>query len=626
MVSRNLSLALGMTPKGLDSISQQLADEAMLSIEQQDRLAEKQGKSKISNDKTRTYTSAYLNSFVSGLSNRIKVLEDDAASCKTKIYNLRKEYETQVAGLRRKESQLQKLEDSAKFRSTFCNFLKGVVKICFDFYIQMNKNIIAIAVDLLSGDLEFSFSEIKKRLLDDTLKAVSTAGVQSLNLTLATAASAAERVGGAQALAVINSISKAVHSAISNACSGPIKDIAKSVAEYSEAAMNPNPAAVFAEGISKKVQKTSNKTDKIYGKAGSMEMGDATKDSLAAIKQELFSEDALKDYAKVAAKTGLSAATSAFPPAKAVAAATSVLSDSYLAFCQATDDLPAILIAEKSGAKSEVVSKGKVAALRKDIDSKADRIEQQSLIILRKINEKDATDVEIIQYNFCVAFLMRSTNQLSFLAKTFPYLSKEELVTVFFSYLGDVEFGKARDLLNANMLSMFLRAFFVFVDEELQHEAQQCPLLPKGLADQMKKRYNLTQENYCKNLSNPEIREMLHAYDLLPKYVPTKATSIESLVAENKSLFQMAEKDFAAKYLPAGTKLSTRALIRVKKQDPKKQSIQKGTTENLETNEQKTKSSLWRNVAIGIGVTSLGVIGYYGYTKYYRKRGMKNGL
>lgn len=612
-----------MTPKELDSISQQLLDEAMLNIEQQDRSAEQQGRVKISNSETRVYTSTYLSTLILSLNGRIKNLEDAAKACKTKIYNLRKEYENQVATLRRKESQLKRLEDDVKFQSTFCNFLKGVVKICFDFYVQMNKNIINIAVDMLSGDLEFSFDEIKKRLVDDTLKAVSTATVKGLELTLATAAAAAERVGGAQALAVINSISKAVHSAISNACSGPIKEIAKSVAEYSEAAMNPNPAAVFAEGVSSKVQKTSSKTSKVYDKVGLLGAGKATRESLDIIKQELFSEEALKDYAKTAAKTGLSATTNAFPPAKAVAAATSVLSDSYLAFCEATNDLPAVLIAEKTGAKSQNVSKGKIAALRRDINLKSGQIEQQSIAILRKINEKDATDVEIIQYNFCVTFLTRSTNQLSFLAKTFPYLSKEELVTVFFSYLGDVEFGKARDLLNANMMSMFLRAFFVFVDEELHYETQQCPLLPKGLADQIKTRYNLTQENYCKNMSNPEIREMLHAYNLLPKYVPTKATSIESLVKENKSLFQMAEKDFVAKYLPAGTKFSTRALLRVKKHDAKKQNID---ADSAKEGSQTSKAPLWKKIAIGVGITSLGVIGYYGYTNYYGKKGVKNGL
>lgn len=608
--------AMGMVPDELNTISENLANQAMMELQLEDNKRVRQGKTKVTNTKTKQFASTYLQNFMTSLQDQISKLERDAVACKRQILDLRKTYEQQIVALRRQEGRLSKAESEAKSQSLFCRYLQGVVVIVKNFLKTMTKNVIKMATDILSGDMEFSFSEIKKRVLDDTISAASTAGVQALELSLSTAAIAAERSGGAQAMEVVNQLSRTVHSVISDICSGPVRDVVEDVKEYSDAAMNPNPYAVVSEELAKKTQKVNKARKEAFKESGGMRnlddsAGASYDATVDAAKEEFFSEQALEDYAKMAAKTGLSAGTNAFPPAKAVAAATSILSDSYLAFCKSTDDLPAISILEKNSSQARATDTNQIKALRVDINNRSKQIDQTSKSILNKINDKDATDVEIIQYDFCVSFLIQATNQLSFLSKTFPYMDKDGLVTLFFSYLGDSSFEKARNLLNANMLSMLLRGFFVFVEEELQHTAQGCPLLPKGLADQIKARYNLTQTNFCKSLSKPEVDNMIKAYNKIARIKPTKATSIESLTKDNKALFQNAEKAFADKYLPQGTTLQTRALPKIMKQTVKKDT----TGPNANGTGTETNSGLLPVVVGGVVLAGLGALSFWFYNQ-----------
>ncbi len=734
---------LGMIPNELDSIADTYANEALLEMQKEDRARVQKGKPKITNDKTEKFTSAYMRNVMQGLDSHIKDLEQQALRCKTDILNLRKQYEQQVSVLRRKETKLANLEKSDGFAKLFCGFLQGIASIVIRFYKDMLKNVVNMAVDLISGDLEISFSSIKQRLLDDTIQAAAKANISALNLVLSNATVVAGQVGGAQAMGVVAKISQTVHSVIKNACSGPIREVVGTVKEFAEAATNPNPASVIADDLQGKLVTVGKKTafesgkriatevvikkipssqlriiltkvvknvtlddidaflsaenpidaekllgqlqtkvnsevsrikkqiatypnkaltdlqesakrqlqnelsqaqlklnkinesisnfpskivDSVLGslqgvKKDAKQSANIVKDEATEqIQKELFSDDALKDYAKTAAKAGVSAATNAFPPAKAVSAVVLVLSTAYTEFCEASEDLPALDLAVKKGKKSYDVDQKQITQMRQQIAQDSQQIEQTNIQIINTINRKDATEIEKAQYTFCEFFLIRSTNQLEFLAKSFPYMTKEELVTVFFSRIGEDDFAKLRVLVNANMLSLLLRAFFAYVEEELDYQPTVCPLLPPGLLKQVQARYGLDQSNYCKNLSQPEVRAMINAYNKLPTSGPTKATSIESLTKTNKALFQKAEAQFIEKYLPKSGPLRSKILSQLAKSDPKKFGsavLMKGSIlDNLNAPTVITSSII---------LVGLGLAGYYGYKTYYSAKDENKG-
>ncbi len=340
---------------------------------------------------------------------------------------------------------------------------------------------------------------------------------------------------------------------------------------------------------------------------------EAGEEGLEVIQKELFSEQALKDYTKAGVKVGLSSATNAFPPAKVVVTAVATISTFYMEFCEATEDMPGADIMSK-GSKGAPADQGKIKALKQQIAQSSAQIEQTNIQLINRINQRDATEIERIQYTFCEFFLIRSTNQLEFLTKSFPYMTKEEIVTVFFAGLGDAEFEKLRALTNANMLSLVLRALFVYVEEELGFKTEACPILPAGLLKQIKARYGLDQSSYCKNLSRPEVRAMIDAYNELPTVGPTRATSIESLAKSNSALFQRAEAEFVQKYLPKTKTLSSPLLS------------QEGVARaSIAMKSSQAIGNSGKLITTSIILAAVGLAGYYTYRTYYLNKQLTEG-
>jgi hypothetical protein len=257
---------------------------------------------------------------------------------------------------------------------------------------------------------------------------------------------------------------------------------------------------------------------------------------------------------KAVFKEGLAIAGTTFPPLKIGAAFVSGVSTTYGSFCDNMSDMPVLQTLEarsKNPSQSMALDAKKVAALENEITANLNEYEYQNQKIISNLNSQTATMMELVQYSFSSSWLMKSCWQLKSLRKAYPYMSNEEIVTLFFGRIGNSDFLKIKNLLTINMFSFILRGFYVFVSEEIKAEPETCPLIDQELAYSLNQRWGLTKKDYCQHMSRLEVRQLIEEYQEAKSTikVPKKTTeTLEQFVAKNKEAIRQRIAFFNKKY------------------------------------------------------------------------------
>ena len=270
--------------------------------------------------------------------------------------------------------------------------------------------------------------------------------------------------------------------------------------------------------------------------------------------EEAIDNIKLEDVVEVAAKEGLASTGSAFPPLKVGAAVVSGVSTIYGSFCDNLSDMPILQTLEDSSNKassSTAIDKDKMARLEREAQANFQAYQKKNQAIIDNLNNQTATMMEIVQYSFASTWLMKSCWQLKDLRKAFPYMSNEQVVTLYFGRIGDSDLIKLKNLLTMNMFSFLLRGIYVFVSEEMKGRQESCPIIDQELANLLNQRWGLTKANYCQHMSRLEVRQMIEEYQEMKSTsnIPKKTNeTLEQFVARNRSLITERIAYFKNKY------------------------------------------------------------------------------
>lgn len=200
---------------------------------------------------------------------------------------------------------------------------------------------------------------------------------------------------------------------------------------------------------------------------------------------------------------------------------------------------------------STAIDKDKMAKLEREAQANFQAYQKKNQAIIDNLNNQTATMMEIVQYSFASTWLMKSCWQLKDLRKAFPYMSNEQVVTLYFGRIGDSDLIKLKNLLTMNMFSFLLRGIYVFVSEEMKGRQESCPIIDQELANLLNQRWGLTKANYCQHMSRLEVRQMIEEYQEMKSTIniPKKTNeTLEQFVARNRSLITERIAYFKNKY------------------------------------------------------------------------------
>lgn len=92
-------------------------------------------------------------------------------------------------------------------------------------------------------------------------------------------------------------------------------------------------------------------------------------------------------------------------------------------------------------------------------------------------------------------------------------MPKDELITLFFNKLGNDTLFALKIYTTADILSIFMRGFALYIRDDLKHEPLPAPSIPSDLKEHLRTAYNLNEKNFCKNMSRLEVKRFLSDFE-----------------------------------------------------------------------------------------------------------------
>jgi hypothetical protein len=503
------------------------------------------------------FHTTFLKGLNASINKKLDMLNAKLVEYQDELYKILVQKKQELVNLRRVEKSLTKLEKEAREHSLFMGLCEGVIRTSKNFVKNSIKTVGNLTIDLLTGEVPLSLDGILNRLADDFSELAMTTLSETLNVVLTEALIAAQQIGGVVCDSIVF-LASAASEIINVACSGPVRDTMESAKWVADATMaTPGTAlASYSEevgqDISKAIVDDMNTIAKPYNIANLVKQGDFEKPPKAL--EDAIDNIKMEDVAKVAAKEGLASAGTAFPPLKVGAAVVSSVATIYGSFCDNVSDMPILQTLEdssKDANQSIALDKNKVAKLEKEADESFQKYQKENQAIISNLNNQTATMMEIVQYSFTSTWLMKSCWQLKDLRSAFPYMSNDQVITLYFSRIGDSDLSRLKSLLTSNMFSFLLKGIWVFVSEEINGKQETCPLIDQELATLLNQRWGLTRSNYCQHMSRLEVRQMIEEYQDMKATisVPKKTTeTLEQFVARNRSLISERIDFFKNKY------------------------------------------------------------------------------
>jgi hypothetical protein len=517
---------LGIVSVNVDTEIDALVRRSLISFEQAER---RDGRTVSANDKekVRQFNSAFLTKLQGSIDLKIEELRKELVIYKNEIYNLLSQKYEVLKEIRSTEKDIQKLE--AKEFSLFLTISESVIKMSYGFVKKSIKIVCGITKDLITGKLPLSLSALADRLTQDFSNLAMETLAESVNAMLTITFEAVGENGGIVGNALVG-LASAVNDIVNVACSGEVKAIMDGVKWASEAAIATPGTAMEQLAVEEgtKYAKMGNKAVKEYNDIANSsnvksfigQSGDAIKKA-QDIPSELENavQDTMVNTGEALAKEGLAAVGTAFPAVKAGAAIAMGVANIYASFCESMSDMPILNTVSSAADQSKANKKARNAAdqrkmdeLQAKVDDGFKQYEQINKDIITGLNKHTATEMQIVQYSFVSSWLIMSCCQISSLAKAYPYMNRDELITMYWATLGDETFIGISNLVNMNLFSLMMRGFMVYIDQEIKYTPLSCPVIDQKLESLLKQKWGLDRRNYCKYMSSVEVKSFIAQY------------------------------------------------------------------------------------------------------------------
>lgn len=523
--------------------------------------------SKAERDRVYSFNSSFLKKLQASIDSKLEILEHEADAYKKEIYDLLAEKYELLSSIRSIEKRIDKLEKAEL--DIFLEISEAVLKASYKFVKSSIKIVCGIAKDLITGRLPLSLSSIADRLSADYSNLAMETLADGINTILTITFEVVGEEGGIAGDALVG-LAAAVNDVVSAACSGPVSNIVNGVKEVSKAALaQPGDALKeFATKESLKYASLSAKQVKEYndiseasGVRGFLRESSDAVQRAQDIPQQL--EDAVTDTAMDAgtalAKEGLAVAAQGFPAIKAGAAIAVGVANIYASFCDSVADMPILQTIGSSADKAKAnktarsaKEQAEIDRLEADIAEKYKQYDRTNEAIISSLNNHTATSMQIVQYSFTATWLIKSCSQISALANAYPYMNRDELLTLYWARIGDALFLQISALVDINMFSMMLRGFMEYLDNEISYKGTQCPLIDKDLELQLKQKWGLDRTSYCKFMSRIEVRSFIEQYKQsrtapAPKQV-SSSIDLDAFVSQYRSTILDKTKQFNQRF------------------------------------------------------------------------------
>jgi hypothetical protein len=560
------SAALGLVSTNVDTELDELVRKSVIDFE----IAEQQKGRKITEpEKKQVYdfNSVFLQKLMGSIDVRIQVLEDDAKEYRKQIYTLLASKYDILVQLRQNERRLSELQKQ-EF-NLFLELSESVSRMAYKFVKSSVAIVCGVVKDLITGELDLDLSAIADRLSEDFSQASMEIMAEGLNTLLVIAFQAVDAKGGIAGRALV-SLAASINEIVKNVCSGKVAAIVETTKEWSKAALA-QPGTELRRLARQEALRYADLTEKHvadYNKiSDSSNVKGFFKQSKEAIRksQDIPNEleqafnKTLESTGKAVAKEGLAVAGQAFPAVKAGAAIAVGVANIYASFCETIKDVPMLKQLDKAATEAKSKNKAndarnqaEIDRLQEQIDAQAKQYEQTNDAIITSLNNHTATSMNIVQYSFSAAWLIKSCLQISALSEVYPYMSRDELITLYWSRIGtDLFLGISR-LVNLNMLSLVMRGFMEYIDVELNHKKLSCPLIDGDLEQQLKMKWGLDRTTYCKFMSSIEVRSFVEQYQASKEAsTPTQASrdiDLDSFVSSYRSKIKEKARLFNQRY------------------------------------------------------------------------------
>jgi len=589
-IKKASNLPMGAIATNLETQANRLANEALSKYQ----ASRPNGKKLSQKDQERyaKFANTFCTSLLGGLEKHIKAIENELKNAELELNNIRQQYIQAVLTLRSQERQLAKAEKEARERWLVCDLVKGTVRVMKKACKAAIDSSVMMLTDLMTGDLEFSWKAIKERLIKNAADLTIGVVMDATNMVLESAIAAATRNGGGVALDFLTNVMDGINAVINTVCSGPVRNVMNGVKEAAYATMA-TPGAATAEFLAKQGQKaakvtlqskqsskqiSSQSTSTIttitsvdfqtiksnVGNIGGKIKGVA-QDTVNDLKKEFLNEDTLKDLAITAGKEGLAVAGKSFPPVAAVGAGVAAVSEIYGAVCDSATKMEGLAVmnsvnADLKGRIGREKSKqaavdAKTKQLLQDIDKSQQAVEQGNEATLAQINKIQGIEIKEAQYVFMATWFVKSTQQIKAISLSYPYMTRDELLTLYFAKIGNDVIDALMNYTSSDMLEIFMRGFALYIKVDLKFQQKTCPMISNELADHLKRAYNLSRADFCRNMSQLEAEAFIKDYEATKedrKVSVSTSTTAEDFFSKNKdklqNAFAKAKQDFDRKY------------------------------------------------------------------------------
>ncbi len=585
-IKRASNLPMGAINTNLETQANRLANEALSKYQAGRPISKKL--SQKDQERYVKFANTFCTSLLGGMEKHIKAIENELRNAEIELNNVRQKYLQAVLTLRAQEQQLSKAEKEARNRTLIGDLVRGTVRVVKKACKAAVDSSIMMLSDLMTGDLEFSWKAIKERLITNATDITIGVVMEATNMVLESAIASATRNGGGVALDFLTNVMDGINSVINVVCSGPVRNVMNGVKEAAYATMA-TPGAATAEFLAKQGQKLGKATNQSSkqsnqntstittissidfqtiktnsGKIGG-KIKDVTQDTINNLKKEFLDENTAQDLATTVGKESLAVAGKSFPPVAVVGAGVAAVSEIYGAVCDSANKMEGLAVMNSINTdlkvrigrekNNQAAVDAKTKQLLQDIDKSQQVIEQGNEDSLAKINQIQGLEIKEAQYVFMATWFVKSTQQIKSISKSYPYMTRDELLTLYFSKIGSDVIDALMNYTSSDMLEIFMRGFAVYIKVDLKFKQQSCPLISNELADHLKRAYNLSRADFCRNMSQ------LEAETFIKDYEATKAqravsvstsTTAEDFFRQNRGKFQdaftKAQQDFSRKY------------------------------------------------------------------------------
>lgn len=572
---------MGAISTNLETEANRLANEAFSRYQASRPI----GKKLSQQDKDRyiKFANTFCADLLGSMEKHIKAIKDELKRAETELNGVRQKYIQAVLRLRQQERQLSQAEKDARNRTLVCDLVKGTVRIMKKACKSALDSTVLMLTDLMTGDLEFSWKAIKERLIKNATDITIGVVMDATNMVIESAIASATRNGGGVALDFLTSVMDGINSVINAVCSGPIRDVMDGVKEAAYATMA-TPGAATADFLAKQgtklvksdtpEQNTSSITTislqdfqtikKNVGNVGGKIQG-VVQDTVNDLKEEFLNEDTAKDLAITAGKEGLAVLGKSVPAVAAVGAGVAAVAEIYGAMCDNASKMEGLTVmnninSDLKGRIGREKSKqatidAKTKKLQQDIDKSQQEIEQANEDSLAQINKIQGIEIKEAQYVFMATWFVKSAQQIKAISRSYPYMTRDELLTLYFSKIGDDVIDALMNYTSSDMLEIFMRGFALYIKVDLKFQQKTCPIISNELANHLKRAYNLSRADFCRNMSQLEAEAFIRDYESTKadrKVAVSTSTTAEDFFRKNKDklqdAFAKAQEDFNRKY------------------------------------------------------------------------------